>query len=150
MYQPEAEVSMTVNVRVINDPPAALVAIVMIPAVIGGLCYLAYNLIIDFQSYSAPYNVLVGFYYYTVVLPFKSIGMVFGFLNNLGITPFPNLNFCITLLLTVFYIFFQLFILAWICETVGEGMVPVLFVLPGLLALGLLILQILFLWLFAI
>jgi hypothetical protein len=57
----------------------------------------------NWDNLDFPLNLVGAFYYYTAVLPIKSVGYVWGWLGENGLTGFDNLDFVLQLVLSGLY-----------------------------------------------
>lgn len=112
--------------------------------------------IANYNSYSFPINIFVGYYYYLTFL-LKWVGLSFYitlyYLFNFSSTGYENLNFVIGILLCIVFLFLLYRAIIWIGEEleyndrvifIFSKILPVILFLPGVLLLIVLFLQ----WLF--
>jgi len=78
---------------------------------LGFTVYWLWQKVNAWEPLAAPYNYISAFYYYVVVVPLKGFAFVWDWFQYSGLTPYPNLNLCFSVLGVVLYAYllFKLF-----------------------------------------
>lgn len=83
-------------------------------AVIGAFIYFvswAIEKVSVWQSLDLPYNLVAGFYHYTVALPIQTGTKIWAWSSSQGFTQYPNLNLLISIILIVSIVLSILFLI---------------------------------------
>jgi hypothetical protein len=85
----------------------------------GALGYGAYSLfsmLHKWDTFDFPYNILTAFYYYSIAVPINTFSSVWTWLSSIGITPYPNINFLLSIIGIGAYGFLFLTLIVFIIE----------------------------------
>lgn len=142
-----------------NNPDNQRLVALFILAVVGFVLYWLGGILGNFQQYPAPYKFVAAFYYFTIIVPLKTIPHVWQWFVFFHPTPWPNMNSVIRVVGIISYTFILLSVyMAWVhflgrmAEKFGGsgvGTALSLFWGPAMLAFFWFIFSNIFGWLFA-